>query len=146
MKRCPECRRDYYDDTLLYCLEDGNLLVQGSVPASQVVSEEPATAILSVPPAVASGLASSTDLSGSPTAILQTATAGGTDPPSGKRSFFANRAAKPIGVIGFAIVVLIGGFFGYRYFTSPSKLIHVQLDPAFDSLRSDPRFQELSKR
>jgi hypothetical protein len=23
MKRCPECRRDYYDETLLYCLEKG---------------------------------------------------------------------------------------------------------------------------
>lgn len=42
MKRCPECRRDYYDDTLLYCLEDGNALVQGSVPAP----DEPQTAIL----------------------------------------------------------------------------------------------------
>jgi len=42
MKRCPECRRDYYDDTLLYCLEDGNALVQGSVPSP----DEPATAIL----------------------------------------------------------------------------------------------------
>jgi len=29
MKRCPECRRDYYDDTLLYCLDDGNALVEG---------------------------------------------------------------------------------------------------------------------
>ncbi len=32
MKRCPECRRDYYDDTLLYCLDDGNALLEG--PAS----------------------------------------------------------------------------------------------------------------
>ena len=32
MKRCPECRRDYLDDSLLYCLEDGTALVQGSVP------------------------------------------------------------------------------------------------------------------
>jgi len=23
MKRCPECRRDYYDDSLLYSLDDG---------------------------------------------------------------------------------------------------------------------------
>jgi hypothetical protein len=23
MKRCPECRRDYYDETLLYSLDDG---------------------------------------------------------------------------------------------------------------------------
>ncbi len=29
MKRCPECRRDYYDDTLLYCLDDGNALLKG---------------------------------------------------------------------------------------------------------------------
>ena len=43
MKRCPECRRDYYDDTLLYCLEDGSALVQGSVPSP----DEPATAVLS---------------------------------------------------------------------------------------------------
>ncbi len=42
MKRCPECRRDYYDDTLMYCLDDGNALLDG--PASM---DEPATAILS---------------------------------------------------------------------------------------------------
>jgi tetratricopeptide (TPR) repeat protein len=29
MKRCPECRRDYYDDSLLYCLDDGNALLEG---------------------------------------------------------------------------------------------------------------------
>lgn len=40
MKRCPECRRDYYDDTLMYCLDDGNALLEG--PAS---ADEPATAI-----------------------------------------------------------------------------------------------------
>src|SRR5437762_2826188 len=41
MKRCPECRRDYYDDTLIYCLDDGNALLEG--PAS---ADGPATAIL----------------------------------------------------------------------------------------------------
>jgi hypothetical protein len=41
MKRCPECRRDYYDDSLLYCLDDGNALLEG--PASM---DEPKTAIL----------------------------------------------------------------------------------------------------
>jgi len=55
MKRCPECRRDYYDETLLYCLDDGNALLEG--PGTSVVSEpgagatgfpsdEPQTAIL----------------------------------------------------------------------------------------------------
>lgn len=32
MKRCPECRRDYYDNSLVYCLDDGSLLLDG--PAS----------------------------------------------------------------------------------------------------------------
>ena len=41
MKRCPECRRDYYDDSLLYCLDDGNALLDG--PASGR-SEPPASA------------------------------------------------------------------------------------------------------
>jgi Tol biopolymer transport system component len=42
MKRCPECRRDYYDDSMLYCLDDGTALLEG--PAS---GDEAATAILS---------------------------------------------------------------------------------------------------
>jgi eukaryotic-like serine/threonine-protein kinase len=43
MKRCPECRRDYFDDSLLYCLDDGAALLEG--PGSV----EPATAILADP-------------------------------------------------------------------------------------------------
>ena len=42
MKRCPECRRDYYDDTLLYCLDDGNALLEG--PAMASLAEPPASA------------------------------------------------------------------------------------------------------
>src|SRR3982750_808060 len=41
MKRCPQCRRDYYDDSLLYCLDDGTSLLEG--PLS--LSDEPATAV-----------------------------------------------------------------------------------------------------
>ncbi len=33
MKRCPECRRDYYDDTLGFCLDDGSRLLDGPVMA-----------------------------------------------------------------------------------------------------------------
>ena len=40
MKRCPQCRRDYYDDSLSYCLEDGAVLLSG-------LPDEPVTAILS---------------------------------------------------------------------------------------------------
>ena len=54
MKRCPECRRDYYDDSLLYCLEDGNALLEGPLSASG--ADEPETAILSEPGAIATGV------------------------------------------------------------------------------------------
>ncbi|MFN2502448.1 MAG: tetratricopeptide repeat protein [Pyrinomonadaceae bacterium] len=43
MKRCPECRRDYYDDSLSYCLADGTTLVHG------LSDDEAATAILHEP-------------------------------------------------------------------------------------------------
>ncbi|MEO8041067.1 MAG: FlgO family outer membrane protein [Acidobacteriota bacterium] len=52
MKRCPECRRDYFDDTLSFCLEDGSELVHG-VSAEKIGTDEPATAILHTTDAVA---------------------------------------------------------------------------------------------
>ena len=36
MKRCPECRRDYYDDSLLYCLDDGTALLEGPSSAKEL--------------------------------------------------------------------------------------------------------------
>src|SRR5438046_2741554 len=51
MKRCPECRRDYYNESLLYCLDDGSELLEG--PSG----EEPPTLILAEkqPSSVAEG-------------------------------------------------------------------------------------------
>ncbi len=49
MKRCPECRRDYYDDSLLYCLDDGSALVEGPAATSRfaaIAADGPATAII----------------------------------------------------------------------------------------------------
>jgi len=42
MKRCPECRRDYFDDTLLYCLDDGNALLEGPASGSEPPTGVPA--------------------------------------------------------------------------------------------------------
>ncbi len=65
MKCCPDCRRDYYDETLLYCLDDGARLIEGpttaDVPAtaifhSSAVAEEPTRA--QIPSAERSGVAS----------------------------------------------------------------------------------------
>ncbi len=46
MKRCPECRRDYFDDSLSYCLDDGTALLEGPATAD---STEPLTAKMQIP-------------------------------------------------------------------------------------------------
>jgi len=56
MKRCPECRRDYFDDTLLFCLDDGASLLEGPVSGSETAvrfySESPTIKIRSTNGAV----------------------------------------------------------------------------------------------
>jgi len=122
MKRCPECRRDYVDDTLLYCLEDGAALVQGSVPA------------LSEPGAVATGFLPD---DGPQTAILHD-TAGQPEAATRAQIFTTDQTAVlPSGItelprsktfdkrlllapIALAVIVL-GGFIGYRYFTTANS-------------------------
>ena len=47
MKQCPRCSRSYADETLNFCLEDGEWLL---------TDDEPATAIQSAPQALASGV------------------------------------------------------------------------------------------
>ena len=130
MKRCPECRRDYYDDTLLYCLDDGNALLEG--PAT---TDEPATAILSEPGAVATGFRAGKAptkphiIATDQTTILHAGAAAkpqNSDELAERQSLSAHQAAKPQGkvdgrnclllIAGIALVLLIAGFFGYRYF------------------------------
>jgi len=91
MKRCPECRRNYQDDSLLYCLEDGAALIQGSVPSP----DEPRTAILHDP----------SPASEAPTKTFES------DPPKTA----SKRNSLIAGV--FAIVLVIAlGIGGYLYF------------------------------
>ena len=126
MKRCPECRRDYYDDTLLYCLDDGNALLEG--PATV---DEPKTVILSEPPVVAGGLTqSAAQLNEPETAIFLVppavsnaplqppATAGGSDPLATPRSLDKRLLAAPF----LLAIIVLGGFWGYNYL-SPTKQI-----------------------
>jgi Tol biopolymer transport system component len=50
MKRCPQCRRDYYDDSLRYCLDDGSALLEGPVTEGQTMILPNQSAVLgSVP-------------------------------------------------------------------------------------------------
>ena len=108
MKRCPECRRDYYDDTLLYCLDDGNALLEGPASGS-TASDEPQTAILH-----------SIDVSGEAQTHAQIHTteqtavlpSGITDVPR-SNGFDKRLLLAPLALA----VIVLGGFFGYRYFT-----------------------------
>jgi Tol biopolymer transport system component len=54
MKRCPECRRDFYDDTLSFCLDDGTALVDGPATSeAATVTLEGGEARTSILPGVA---------------------------------------------------------------------------------------------
>ena len=111
MKRCPECRRDYYDDSLLYCLEDGAALIQGSVPPP----DEPATAI--VPGSAVSAEGGFSESATRPQIHTTAAEPQETfTKPSEKQSFSANRTPKPLGIAGVVLVLLFCSFFGYRYY------------------------------
>jgi TolB-like protein/Tfp pilus assembly protein PilF len=57
MKRCPECRRNYSDETLNYCLDDGTPLVDGPGDLSSTAnaSSEAATVVLRGTSAVREG-------------------------------------------------------------------------------------------
>src|SRR6187402_623969 len=119
MKRCPECRRDYTDETLNFCLDDGATLLDG--PA---MGDEPATAILNEPGGPISG--SSFSESATRTHIHTTVSAAEPRTYFGdsaeKQSFSAHRAAEPknrkLVVVGLIVAVLAAaGFFGYRYFS-----------------------------
>ncbi len=106
MKRCPECRRDYYDDSLLYCLDDGNALLEGPSSAS-----EPQTAILHEAAARPSEDATRPQIHTTDQTALF--------PPGVADTPITKGFDKRILVAALALAVLVlGGFLGYRYITS----------------------------
>jgi hypothetical protein len=131
MKKCPRCGREY-DLTMSYCLDDGSELLYG--PAS----DEPATAIL--PAGIASEAATR--------AQIHTTAAEPQDSKSDvseKRSFWGGRAAKPLIAVGIAVLLLVGGFFGYKYFSSgSSKQIESIAVMPFENRNSDADTDYLS--
>ncbi|MEJ7847834.1 MAG: tetratricopeptide repeat protein [Pyrinomonadaceae bacterium] len=148
MKRCPECRRDYYDDTLGFCLADGIELVYG------LSDNEPATAILSEPGAVATGFRGGEDktrpqiLTTDQTAILRKGAEAepqkNVGDSSERQSVSAHRAAKPLVIFAVAAVILIAGFYGYRYFAPTSKQIETIAVMPFVNESGNPDVEYLS--
>jgi len=131
MKRCPECGREY-DNTMMFCLDDGAELLYGparSEPgaiATGFPGDEPATAILHSTAAPNEAATRAQIHTTEQTAVLHRGVEAEPRESLGdlteKRSFSAHRAAKPLIAVLAAVVFLIGGFFGYKYF-APTKQI-----------------------
>ncbi len=126
MKRCPDCGRNYNDDSMSFCLDDGSELLFG--PASM---DEPATAILDITPPPGEAPTRAQIHTTDQTAIFPSGIEAEPQNSGGlseRQSLSENRAAKPQGkvggrqrakrlaVVGIAVLLLVGGFFGYRYF------------------------------
>lgn len=127
MKRCPQCSRTYTDETLNFCLDDGEWLL---------ADDEPATAIQSLKPGAASGVLSEQEAiptasnSAEPatrvfsnttdqTAILPSVSLpGGNSHPTSSAEYIVRgmRNNKRSVLAAFAILVLAAGGFSYWYF------------------------------
>lgn len=124
MKRCPQCRKDYIDDSLLYCLDDGAVLVQGSV------TDEPATAILSDDRVSDDGLTKQLKVDGAA-------------PRSRSVTFSlpAFLSGQKLPWVVAAILALVGAVFAYGYFkrsaNSDSKAVMAAFEPPSDLAFND---------
>jgi len=146
MKRCPECRRDYYDETLLYCLDDGNALLDGpssgkiEPPASSTgqIDDEPQTAILHETAAPAEAATRAQIHKTDQTAVFPTGV--GANVPKA-RGFDKRLVAAPL----LAILIAIGVYFGYRYFnpTTGGQINSIAVLP-FQNRSGDPNSEYLS--
>src|SRR5687768_11675701 len=108
MKRCPECRRDYTDETLNFCLDDGTRLVDG--PAA----DESATVILSEPGTGETGIPPSE----SPTVQLQT-------PVTVDGSGRSKRKLLAVAIIPIVLVIAGVGFAVYKFWARTDKPLRV---------------------
>ena len=108
MKKCPQCGREY-DNTMSFCLDDGRELLYG--PASM---DEPKTAILHATESPSEAATRVQIHMTDETAILPS---GISDLP--KKSFDKRLLFVPLALV----VIILGGFFGYRYVT-PAKQIN----------------------
>src|SRR5688500_9178743 len=106
MKKCPECSREY-DNSMSFCLDDGAELLYG--PAS---TDEPPTAIFHE--------TASQSEAGTRAQIYTTEAVSqvSSDIAPERQSLSAHRAAKPLAASGIVLLLLVIGFFGYRYFSS----------------------------
>lgn len=124
MKRCPECRKDYLDDSLLYCLDDGAALVQGTV------ADEPATAVFGIPPLGGTSSEDATRMIGAHATDMPPVS--GSRPRATDSERPANWAVRFPWIIA-GILGLVAVAFGYAYFggsrSERSNLVRLSLQP-----------------
>ncbi|MBK7392146.1 MAG: tetratricopeptide repeat protein [Chloracidobacterium sp.] len=118
MKRCPECGREY-DNTMMFCLDDGAELLYG--PASASGSYEPATAILHSTAAPGEAPTQAQIQMTDQTAVLPT----GTGDIGTSKSFDKRLLLAPVALA----VIVLGGFFGYRYVTQAKQINSIAVMP-----------------
>ena len=116
MKRCPECRRDYFDDSLLYCLDDGSPLLEG--PGGDDLS--------------ASASTEASHFSESPTRLQSHTTGQTAFLPTQK---IQSEAVAGVGyrriavLLGSFLLILAGGYFGYRFLTQSKPIASIAVMP-----------------
>ena len=116
MKRCRECGRNYNDDSMSFCLDDGAELLFG--PASM---DEPATAILHSMAAPGEAPTRAQIHTTEQTAVLPS---GITEVPKTK-GFDKRLLFAPVALA----VIVLGGFFGYRYVTQAKQIESIAVMP-----------------
>ncbi len=133
MKRCPECRRDYYDDTLQYCLDDGNELLEG--PAS--AGEAPTVILETTEPSGEAATSTKVGITGHE-AVLPTGSGDTTRNTGGLDK-------RLLAIPALLAIIVFGGYFGYRYVSSggPNRIESIAVMP-FVNVSGDPNAEYLS--
>jgi TolB-like protein/Tfp pilus assembly protein PilF len=131
MKRCPECRRDYYDDSLQYCLDDGSSLLEGPAVG-------PGTDYSQHPTIAASQPMRHTDedIRGARTEVLPSVSVA---PPKPSKRGAKWPLALALALLATAVVA--GGFF---YFRSAARPIGSLAVMPFANETGDPDAEYLS--
>ncbi|MEO8648483.1 MAG: tetratricopeptide repeat protein [Acidobacteriota bacterium] len=124
MKKCPQCGRDYNDDSMSFCLDDGSELLFGparpesGTPTSVATGfspvDEPATAILHTTDAAREAPTRAQIHTTEKTAVLPSGIA---DVP--QKRFDKRLIAAPI----LVVVIALGVYLGYRSFSTTTKQI-----------------------
>src|SRR5215211_1249926 len=104
MKRCPQCKTTYSDDTLNFCLEDGEWLIGDAEPATAILPE------FGVPPSGGS-------IHGDDATRPQIYATAEPQDDAGGRGFDKRLLLAPIALT----LALFAGLAGYRYFSSVSS-------------------------